>query len=134
VRGVDDARDVQIALARCGLTDANGAIGGPNVTRVRVGVRVDRDRFDAEFPRRMADPHGNLAAVGDQKALDHDQRGFRLSRKARKPSCPSGDTRRVAIARAVMDVTSSTARPETAGISAFAAATASGAADKTSST
>ena len=45
-----------------------------------------------------------------------------FSRNARSPSCPSGDTRRAAIAAAVIGIASAIGRPHTRGISAFAAA------------
>src|SRR5579871_4270794 len=59
-----------------------------------------------------------------------DQFGRRFSRNAFNPSWPSADTRRAAIALAVIGVASSAVRPQSLGISAFAAATASGPAER----
>ena len=73
-----------------------------------ISVRVDRDGLDAELAACVDDAQGDLAAVGDEDALDHrDQRGGRLSRNARNPSWPSADLRRVAMASAVNAAASS---------------------------
>ena len=39
----------------------------PDVQRLRVGVRIDRDGADAEAPRGADDPAGDLAAIGDEE-------------------------------------------------------------------
>ena len=39
--------------------------------RVAVGLGIDRDRLDAHPPRGLDDPAGDLAAIGDQNALEH---------------------------------------------------------------
>ena len=49
----------------------DGAIGGRDVRRPRVGVRVHRDALDAQLAAGADDAHRDLAAVGDQQALDH---------------------------------------------------------------
>ena len=54
------------------------------------------------------------------------QAGFRFSRNARRPSWPSRDARRAAIASVVTGAASSSGRPAIRAISALAAATASG--------
>ena len=38
--------------------------------RVRVSIRIDRDRLDPELPARTYDADGNLAAVGDQDSFE----------------------------------------------------------------
>ena len=39
--------------------------------RIAVGVRIDRDRLDAHTPGGLDDPTSNLAAIGNQDALEH---------------------------------------------------------------
>ena len=38
---------------------------------VAVGLGIDRDRLDAHAARGLDDPAGDLAAIGDQDALEH---------------------------------------------------------------
>jgi hypothetical protein len=42
-----------------------------NVQRVLVGIRINRDGLDAHPARRLDDTAGDLAAIGDQNALEH---------------------------------------------------------------
>jgi hypothetical protein len=57
-------------------------VGQPHVHRVGIGGGVHRHRLDPHFVRRAVDAQRDLAAVGDQDALDahgarpgdHDQR------------------------------------------------------------
>ena len=49
----------------------DGLVGHRDVARVAVGVGIDRDRLDAEPPRRLDDPAGDLAAIGDQDLGEH---------------------------------------------------------------
>src|SRR5262245_8456208 len=75
--------------------------GGPILvpgTRLREPARASRPRFTAAAERR---PHD---------AFLHDQRGLRLSRKAARPSWPSGETRTRAIVRMVYSIASSRER------------------------
>src|SRR5260221_11304457 len=99
-RRVDHGGDLEVALAGRGRPDADREVGDARVPRGRVRVRIDRDRLDAHLPARADDPEGNLAAIGYEEPLDvHD--GGRFARKAFMPSCPSGDTRRPAMASMV---------------------------------
>ena len=70
-RGRDDRRDAQVALGRRRRADVHGLIGQPDVQRVAVGGRVDRDRLDAELVQRADHAHGDLAAVCHQHAREH---------------------------------------------------------------
>ena len=72
-RGDDTLRD-QVALLHRGRADALGRIGQRHVRRVRVGLRVDRHRADAEPAQRADDPAGDLAPVGDENATKHLRR------------------------------------------------------------
>ena len=70
-RGLENARDVEIALACRGRPDAQRLVRGAHMVGVRVGIGVHRDGADAQPPRRAEDAAGDFAAVGDQQALDH---------------------------------------------------------------
>src|SRR5205823_9694423 len=63
--------DDQIALRRRRRADADRCVRHPDVERVLVGVGIDRDRLDPQAPSRLDDPAGDLAAVGDENALEH---------------------------------------------------------------
>src|SRR5262249_1439577 len=105
-RPVNDLRDVEIALQGRARSDGNRAIGQLDVQRLLIGVGKDRNRLDAELAARLDDANGNLAAVRDQQTSNHErlQPGFRFSRNARSPSCPSIDTLRSASAAAVSGI------------------------------
>src|SRR6476619_4006598 len=125
--GVDQAFDRQVTLQRRRRSDMHGAIGRGDVRRTDIRVRVHRDRFNAQLAACVDDTQGNLAAVGDEDALDHrDQRGGRLPRNARNPSWPSADLRRAAMASAVNVAASSGSMSDTVRIKLLAAAMASG--------
>ena len=70
-RGLDDARDVEIALAYGGRPDEHRLVGAAHVGRVAVGLRVDGDGADAEATAGAEDAAGDLAAVGDQDFGEH---------------------------------------------------------------
>ena len=65
------ALDRQVALFGRGRTDPLGAIGQAHVQGAPIGVRVHRDRLDAQLAARADDADGNLAAIGDQDAAEH---------------------------------------------------------------
>jgi hypothetical protein len=71
LRHVDDAIGAQIAFGRGGRADAPGFIGQPHVTRLRVGLRIDRDRANAEPATGPHDTARNFAAIGDQNLGEH---------------------------------------------------------------
>ena len=72
----------------------HGLVGHRDMARAAIGVGIDRDRLDAEPPRRLDDPAGDLAAIGDQDLGEHQTAhlGLRLSRKALMPSSASSVT------------------------------------------
>ena len=76
--------------------------------RLDVGVGIDGDALEPGLAARPRDPHRDLAAVGDEDAAQRHRThfGFRFSRKARMPSCPSGETRCSAMRLVVMPMTS----------------------------
>src|SRR6185437_5327636 len=62
---------VEITLRGGGTAKVDGLVRLIRVTRLRVGVGVNRDRSDAEATTRTDDAHRNLAAVRDQNGFDH---------------------------------------------------------------
>ena len=70
-RGLDDRRDVEIAVARRRRPDRPGLVGQLDMQRVGIGLGIDRDRRDPEPPRGADHPAGDLAAIGDQDLGEH---------------------------------------------------------------
>src|SRR4051812_45958093 len=68
-RGVDGGLGFEVAAARAGGTDADGAAGQPRGHAVAVDVRDADDGLQPERAARADDPHGDLAPVGDEDAL-----------------------------------------------------------------
>ena len=71
--GADDARDLQVALGGSGRADADGLVGQVQIRRIAVGLAEDGHDLDAQVAAGADDPQGDLAAVGDQDALEHRQ-------------------------------------------------------------
>src|SRR5207244_8478020 len=128
-RGIDEGRYVEVAVGGGCRTDVHRSIGGDDVRRACVGVRVHGYALDAQLTARADDSERDLAAVRDEQPFDHfDQVGLRFSRKARRPSWPSAEARRDASVRAVNAVVASPiSRFLTSRINDFATAIASGA-------
>ena len=70
-RDVDERADAQIALGRGTGPKVIGLIGEPDVERLSIAVREDRDARMAHLAARADDAHGDLATVGNQHL--HDQ-------------------------------------------------------------
>ena len=70
-RGLDQRRNIEIALGSACGANAHRDIGEARVQRSGIGVRIHRDDAHAEALRRARNPAGDLAAVGDQKGLEH---------------------------------------------------------------
>ncbi len=75
--------DGEVALGSVRRPDSNCAIGKHDVLCPCVGVRVDRNRLDAQLPACTDDANSNLAAVGDQNALEGGHVHRSLNTKAR---------------------------------------------------
>ena len=69
--GGDDLGADQVRLARRRRADVHRFVGHANVARIGVGVGIDGDGGDAHPARRLDDPAGDLAAVGDQNLAEH---------------------------------------------------------------
>ena len=63
----------------------HGLVGHRDMARAAVGVGEDRDGLDAEPPRRLDDPAGDLAAIGDQDLGEHQTRPLRLALVEERP-------------------------------------------------
>ena len=64
------AVDDEIALGRGRRPQPHGLVGQPDMARVAIGVGIDRHRADAQPPAGLDDPAGDLAAIGDQQAVE----------------------------------------------------------------
>lgn len=69
--GADEAVNSEIAFESGRFADANGFVGHLGVHGVSVGLGIDGDGANVEFPASSNDAHGNFAAVGDQNFLKH---------------------------------------------------------------
>ena len=70
-RGIDDALDAQIALARRRSADVHRFIAHGDVLRFRIGIGIDGDAADAQALRGRGNAARNLAAVRDQNFVEH---------------------------------------------------------------
>jgi hypothetical protein len=66
LRGADDGRDVQVAVAGGGRADADRFVGEQDMLEIAIGLGVDGDGLDAEFAAGALDAQRDLAAVGDE--------------------------------------------------------------------
>ena len=69
--GLHETVDRQVALDGGRRAQVHGPVGGPDVGRVRVGVRVHGHRPDPEAPAGADDPERDLAPVRDQHRVEH---------------------------------------------------------------
>jgi hypothetical protein len=69
--GADDAICAEIAVRAFGPTDADGLVGELDVERLDVGLRVDGERLDAQFPAGANYAKGDFTAIGDEDLLNH---------------------------------------------------------------
>src|SRR5262245_42659886 len=92
--GLEDALDVEVALARRGWTDRNGLVGLAHVRPGGVRLGVHGDGADPSGARGPEDAARDLSAVGDEDALDHARAGWlcstliRSRAPTRHPSTP----------------------------------------------
>src|SRR4051794_9634256 len=77
---LDQLVDVQIGLRGGPGAEQEGLAGALDVLRLAVGLRVDRDRLDAQLVERPDDANGDLTAVGDQHPCKHQRRAMLSAR------------------------------------------------------
>jgi hypothetical protein len=70
--GFQDRLNVEIAFTGRRRPQPDGLVGLSHVPGVPVRVRVNRHGPQAQAPGRTDDPAGDLSAVGDQEAVEHD--------------------------------------------------------------
>src|SRR6266550_4100499 len=71
LRGRDDARDVEVAVAGGRAPNAHVVVGETGVQAVPVRLGVDGDRLDGQLLACTDHPQGDLPAVRDQHLLEH---------------------------------------------------------------
>ena len=64
--GIEDRRDVQIAVPRRRRPDRPGLFGQLDMQRIPVCFGIDCHRRDPEPPRGANDPAGDFPTIGDQ--------------------------------------------------------------------
>ena len=74
-RGIQDARDRKIAVARRAGPDQVRLVRHGDMHGLRIGRGINRDGANAETARGADDPARDLAAIGDQDRVEH--RGIR---------------------------------------------------------
>ncbi|MND43741.1 hypothetical protein D3C80_345610 [compost metagenome] len=103
--GGDQLVHQQVAFRRLGAAQVDGDVGLAHVAGVAVDGAVHGHGADTQGLGGAHDAAGDFTAVGDQQGSDHCycscQDGLRFSRKARRPSWPSGLTRMRAMALSV---------------------------------
>ena len=62
----DDAILAQVRILARSWTDADGFVGELHMQRLLVGLRVDGDGLDAQFPAGPDNAKGDFAAIGDE--------------------------------------------------------------------
>ena len=72
LRRSDHARDVEIG-GSAPACERKGLVDPPDVQRARIVLRIQACRGETEFGGGLGDTDGDLAAVGDQEFLEHDQ-------------------------------------------------------------
>ena len=77
-RHLEDAIAAEIAFARGRGPDAVGLVAGCDVQRTRIGLGIDSDGADAEATRGARDAAGDLATVGDEDLVEHQERPERV--------------------------------------------------------
>ena len=69
----DDGGDIEIAVGGARRADADGFVGKADVERVAVGLAVDGDGADAEFPASIQNAQRNFTAIGNQNLTKHSR-------------------------------------------------------------
>ena len=80
-RGIDDGVDRQVRVARRRRADPLRTVGQPHMERVDIGIRMHRDRADAQLPAGADHADRDLSAVRDQQTLERRCRHVRAQRR-----------------------------------------------------
>ncbi len=105
--GVEQAVDPEIALARRRRADGHGEIGGADVRRQAIRLRVHRHRLEPLLVAGADDAQGDFASVRDEDAAERGHRSGRggsrqrpQASRGRAPSGASSETQRRGLYRA----------------------------------
>ena len=90
-RRLDHAIAAQVRVGGCGTADVDREVGHLHVLRMAVGIGEDGDRLDAHPTRGPSDADGDLAAVGDEDALEHIKMWHAKERSAGRMRCASAN-------------------------------------------
>jgi hypothetical protein len=71
-----DFLNVEIALGGQGRAEQERLVGGLDVQRLAVRLRIDGDRSDAHFAQGPYDANRYLAAISDEDFLEHEDRQY----------------------------------------------------------
>ena len=69
--GLEDPFGLEIALGGGRRSDGDRVVGLAHVQRGAIGLRIDRDRLDAQVAAGADHAHGDLAAIRNQDSLEH---------------------------------------------------------------
>jgi hypothetical protein len=82
----DDARDVEVTLARLGRADADRLVRELHRQRIRIGRGMGDDRANAHVAARPENAERDLSPIGDQDLVKHgDARLLETRRRALPP-------------------------------------------------
>jgi hypothetical protein len=84
LRGRDEARDLEIRVARGRRSYADVIVGEAHVQRFAVRFRVHGHGLDVELLARPDHPQSNLAAVGNENLVEHSGSGSGRSGRVRE--------------------------------------------------
>ena len=71
LRSADDAVDFEITFRTHSRPNANSLVGELHMEAVDVGLRVNSNRLDTQFPTGADNTEGDFAAIGDQDFFKH---------------------------------------------------------------
>src|SRR5688572_5017349 len=106
--GIDDARDVQVGLARIARTERNHLIEETRSVGLHIILGGRKHRTDPHLAAAARDANRDFAAIRDQNGTNQpaSQGAFCLLRNAVIPPCPSFETRLAAMASMVYGIES----------------------------
>jgi len=71
LRSTNDAVDFKVTFRTNGWPDTNGLVGELHMKAVDVGLRVNGNRLDSQFPAGADNTKGDFATIGDQDFFKH---------------------------------------------------------------
>src|SRR6516162_5570267 len=71
LRGADQTRDIQVAVAARRLANADFLVRQMKIGCVPIGFAEDGNDLDTQIPAGANDPQGNLTTIGNENSLEH---------------------------------------------------------------